>query len=783
MSTDDDQGNVMSDTATRRRTFSSFCPDALIIAGLLLLPLLFWWRLWIPGAADRAAIPEGDFTSQYYPLQLFAARELADGHLPAWDPYINAGQPGLADIQTGAFYPLNLLPNLVLALLGRPLTLGLLQAQVILHFSLASLFTYLFGRRLARRAGARLPAARFAGAVAALSFTYGGYLTSFPVQQLTILETAVWLPLVLLFQDLSLDSPSSGLRRLGAPVLAGMSLAMALLAGHPQTAMLVVYAALAYALFLGLRGRPAPAGASTPAPRGARLVQSALRLVPYALPFIVALALAAVQIVPTLTFIARSTRAGLGYDAVAKGFSLSEITHLLYPGYFGGSPQYLGILGPILSLAAWFLKRARREVLFWTLLGAVAFLLSFGGDLFLYNAAYLVAPGFSAVRNQERTIYLFSFAASVLAGYGALLLVQPLPGGLRPAFRRFCRTLAWVLVAFLCLTALWYFGFEQGLQQGVEINLFEAVLRHHTLILFILGGSTLLFLLRLSGHVHRRWLVLLALLLIWLNLFTVNWRYNLSSPVAGGSFPSGGLVEFLKSRPGTFRVSSAGLLPGGSNAGIVYEIEDITANTPLRLAAFQKLEDRLGSWRLWQLLNVEFVLTRDTLDGPGFQPAFEEGGVKVYRLSDPLPRAWVVYEAVAAGDAQAIDLLDDESFDPRRVAIVADGLQDPLPPGQGAPSAEVHVEGARPGRLALRVSAGAEGLVVISQPYYPGWQARLDGERVTLLRVDSFLQGVRVPAGSHHVELAYRLPFWPALVTSLTLLACIVLLVAWRRRA
>jgi hypothetical protein len=187
----------------RRRTWLS---EAAIIAALMLLPLLFWWRLWAPDPADRAVIPEGDFTSQYYPLQLFAARELAAGRLPAWDPYLNAGQPGLADIQTGAYYPLNLLPNLVLALLGLPFGIGMLAWQVVVHFSLASLFTYLLIRHLARRAGARLAAARFAGAVAALSFTYAGYLTSFPVQQITILETAVWLPLVLFFLDRAFHS-------------------------------------------------------------------------------------------------------------------------------------------------------------------------------------------------------------------------------------------------------------------------------------------------------------------------------------------------------------------------------------------------------------------------------------------------------------------------------------------------------------------------------------------------------------------------------------------------
>ena len=94
---------------SRRRLWLS---EIAIVMALVLLPLLFWWRLWVPTPADRAVIPEGDLTSQYYPLQLFAARELAAGRLPAWNPFINAGQPGLADVQTGFFYPPNLLVNL-----------------------------------------------------------------------------------------------------------------------------------------------------------------------------------------------------------------------------------------------------------------------------------------------------------------------------------------------------------------------------------------------------------------------------------------------------------------------------------------------------------------------------------------------------------------------------------------------------------------------------------------------------------------------------------------------
>lgn len=759
-----------------RRTWLA---EALIIVALMLLPLLFWWRLWTPDEADRAAIPEGDFTSQYYPLQLFAARELATGKLPAWDPYINAGQPGLADPQTGTFYPPNLLPNLVLALLQAPYSLALLTAQVIFHFSLASLFTYLFVRHLARRAGARLPAARFAGAIAALTFTYAGYLTSFPVQQITILETAVWLPLVLLFLDRAFHSP----RPAAQAVFAALVMACAFLAGHPQTAMYLVYATVAYALFLAWSTRypqvPVP-NLQYPVSRSQSLKRLALILLPILL---LGAALAAIQLVPTLEFIARSTRAGLNYDAVAWGFPLAELTHLLYPGYFGGSPQYVGILPLILAAAAWFVVRARRQVIFWYAFAAVALFLSFGGHTFLYNLFYLVAPGFGAVRDQERIIYLFSFAVSVLAGYGALVLVQPLARPMRRGFQRFDRALRWVGVVFLVLTALFYFGFLLGVQQGVELNMFEGLLRHHNLLLLILGGSVVLFILRRSGRVKRPWLVALALGLVGLNLFTINWRFNLAEPVAGGPYPQTGLVDFLQEEPGTFRISGAGLLPGGASAGIVYELEDLAGNTPLRLDALQEFKDRVGNWRQWQLLNVNYVLRKRDLGAAGLDVVYEEDDIRVYRLGDPLPRAWVVHDTVIAADDEVFDLINAEDFDPRKTAFVAPGGAAIDPSAESGPGAIAQVVEAGPGRLTLEVSPGTDGLLVVSQPHDPGWQARVDGVRAPIYRVDYLLQGVPVEAGSHRVELTYHLSPLPALISLVALAVCVVVLVLGRRQA
>jgi uncharacterized membrane protein YfhO len=88
-----------------------------------------------------------------------------------------------------------------------------------------------------------------------------------------------------------------------------------------------------------------------------------------------------------------------------------------------------------------------------------------------------------------------------------------------------------------------------------------------------------------------------------------------------------------------------------------------------------------------------------------------------------------------------------------------------------------------PGRLVLDVSSGADGLLVVSQPHYPGWRAQLDGQPVPILRVDYLLQGISVPAGAHRVELSYRLSPWPVSLSLVVLASCIGgLLLTYRRQ-
>jgi uncharacterized membrane protein YfhO len=50
----------------------------------------------------------------------------------------------------------------------------------------------------------------------------------------------------------------------------------------------------------------------------------------------------------------------------------------------------------------------------------------------------------------------------------------------------------------------------------------------------------------------------------------------------------------------------------------------------------------------------------------------------------------------------------------------------------------------------------APGLLVVAEPWYPGWQARVDGDVAPCLPVNAWMRGVPLAAGSHEVVLSFR---------------------------
>jgi hypothetical protein len=232
----------------------------------------------------------------------------------------------------------------------------------------------------------------------------------------------------------------------------------------------------------------------------------------------------------------------------------------------------------------------------------------------------------------------------------------------------------------------------------------------------------------------------------------------------------------MDSLPPGGRVQNDRVLP--ENFGAVDSVAAVQGNSPLRVRAIQDLEESLDAWRFWLLMDVEMVVSQGD-PGPGARLVREEAGVSAYQLTGP-KHAWVVGRSeLAASDAAALAMLAAPETDVQITAVVREPALLGLSGRAGAAAVTIY----RPQYVALDATADGRSLLVVSDVYYPGWRARVDGQESSVYRVDHALRGVLLEAGAHRVEFFFQ-PlslFAGAAVTALSLLG-LAILSLWARR-
>ncbi len=115
-----------------------------------------------------------------------------------------------------------------------------------------------------------------------------------------------------------------------------------------------------------------------------------------------------------------------------------------------------------------------------------------------------------------------------------------------------------------------------------------------------------------------------------------------------------------------------------------------------------------------------------------------------------------------ASDDQVLATLLDPRFDVRRAALFDESADVSVEPAVRAlpePLAiRANVMRYAPGNVQIDLSAPAPpgASLVVSENYYPGWRATVDGKSARLGRADLTLIGVELPAGAKSVELTFE---------------------------
>jgi hypothetical protein len=161
---------------------------------------------------------------------------------------------------------------------------------------------------------------------------------------------------------------------------------------------------------------------------------------------------------------------------------------------------------------------------------------------------------------------------------------------------------------------------------------------------------------------------------------------------------------------------------------------------PPDLRLDEAFRDTRPDLRLLGLLNVEYLVAAFPMDWSGLTFVAQIDGIHVYRNQHALPRAWVIPAFPHAGGGWATQLV---------------GLADQSARAIAAGDFTARVTRYDPGRIEVEAQLPDDGALVLSEIWYPGWRAMVDGEARPIEPVAEILRGVPLPQGNHHVVMTY----------------------------
>ena len=718
-----------------------------------------------------------DTSRQFYPWRFFAESMFAEGQLPLWIPNAFSGAPFVANMQTAIFYPLN---AAIFAVFPTTLALGY---SFFFHIFLAGLFMYLFLRYI------KLD--RFCAFLSSIIFMYSGFLIAHTYAgHYSIITSVCWLPLTLLLFEMALRKKS-----LFYGLLIGIPIGLQLLAGHAQISfysLIVVGLYFLFRSFLFVKES-----------KDYKRVSKLLLILALALG--VGISLAAIQLLPSFELSQHVTRAGgASYEFVTSySFPPHNLITTILPNFYGNPVEgsylnvwnywelclYIGILALILISFAIYFKRKNKYVLFFTGLAILSLLLAMGKNTSLYWILWKFVPGFDMFRVPARFLFLFTFSASILAGFGFSFLRGKLSVQEREKLWKFIKILIGINILLVFIIGTTYIARDQIIYFAKNIILQSYQVSDHS----ILSIETLQKIDLVYASIINGLLILLALVIgsiiiltfrikkikplklknlnikpenifkIAVILFILSnlWFYNNSFIITKNSqeiYSEPDYIVFLKDNSEGFRYYDAdeNIL---DNFQIIYGIHHINGYDPLMLTNYDQVFTSIHNLSdnqhhpILNLLNVKYILTSTQLNNSGFKLVFDNNDTYIYENEQVLPRAFVIYNVTVSSEAEILQTLKTDSFNPIDALLTDKNIDTTTHNGTGFESVEITKYS--PNEIILKTNLAQPGFLVLSEVFYPEWNVYVDGKQQEIYPAYRALRAISLDAGSHVVKFSY----------------------------
>ena len=734
---------------------------------------MFWWG-WI--------LYEGDMWTQYFPAKWYFSSYIKQGILPLWTPNLLLGFPLFAEAQTGMLYPLSFIFYFL------P-TVEAFNVSIILRVTLGGVFTFLYVRRITGHF--------WGSALSALTFAYGGYMTA-QLRHENVGNALIWLPLILLLLDRWIEMNER--RSLAA---ASLCMGTSFLAGYFYISLFVLITAAVYYVFISY------VKLTREKPNSLALRPLSVGLIFFGL---IGVGLASVQILPSFELMQESIRSGgLDYELSTQvSYPPFQLIGLVFPKFFGYPPDqnfwgmwrsnfidlvaYLGIF-PLVAMIGAIMIRRDRYTLFFGVTFGVALLLAFGQFSPMWHLVNKL-PVFSMMRTPARFLSIVSFSGAVLAGMGLSALMNSQNIGRVTRFRNTLFTSSGIVVSGSLVVGWILSGMQKQIiglghwfvdqyvygwsvhdkTQAQYYNLVAqfydqlqeiATILHpyiYVPMVFLIGSVILVWhLLQRKGNPITLGISVLVLSGSDLALFGRHYN-NFMPPEIYDQKQY--YTEAMETDTGTFRYGFAPLPISMRNYDALrFDQAYIQGHSPILMKRQQDIIDVLrpqmqnlagaSSVPLMNLLNIKYIVTGDSLTQDWALPRFDEGA-KVYENMAVMSRAFVVPSArVLPTGEDVLTALAAPDYLPGEEVLFEGGSDLP----------ELVYGSTRPGQATMVkydihdiiVDVKSEGgYLVLTDMFFPGWYAEIDGEEQQVLRANYAFRAIQVPPGEHRVQFRYR---------------------------
>lgn len=698
-----------------------------------------------------------------YPEKEFSIRAFKNFELPLWNPYNFSGNPHIASLQSGSFYPLNIVFFIFPYVIAWTIF-------IFLQPVLAGVFSFLFARELKLSMRSSI--------FAALIFAFSSYSTVW-MEYGNIGHSILWMPFAMWMFLKNFKRP--GIVKSMAIFL---SLTFSIMAGYIQTSFYVFVFLFGFFIFYTFF-----------IDKKDRLKKFSI----FCLIFILPILLSLVQLIPTIELLFQSAR---------TSYSNASFLNLLIPSFhaitifvpdFFGNPatrnywlngtyiervMYIGVI-PLLFIVYALFKKQSVQFWFFAISAIVVLFLTFNS--YLSKVIYFFQIPFISTAVPTRIMFLFCFSISILAGFGLESFIKD------PNKKTFFKT---VLILGGIYGLLWLFTLTIPIIADFSWVTNLQVSKRNLILPsgIFLFGITAMFI-SLYGNRYRKYAIVFLLVLSMVDLF---YFFHKITPFAPKEtiYPKTEVLDQLKKIQGIDRFWGYGSgyvatnlqtyektfsLDGYNALHIKRYGELLSSSLDGRIASFiprsdpmiapgygeNDLRENKYRQRLLNLFGVKYILNRNNLLTNNYSSDYntfpkevydlfwQKAPWQIYKNKEVLPRVFLASDLIVESDKnKIIKMIFDEKFDLRNKIILEENIS-PKINFSNDPDAKVEIKRYMPNEIILQTDSRTNMILLLSDNYYPGWKVSIDGENDKIYRADYSFRAVPIRKGRHEVIFSY----------------------------